>query len=132
MNIVTDWSEFQNFTRDEFKCSFTGKCYMNLEFMQMLQALRTSYGKPMIISSGYRDEMHPVERRKIKLGEHSIGKAADIVCHGAEAYEILSYALSMGFKRIGVSQKGEHGKRFIHLGIGDDTDGLTSPTIWSY
>lgn len=121
-----DWSEFPNFTQAEFMCRHTGKCEMSPEFMCRLQHLRQVYGKPMRITSGYRDRTHPIEAAKSAPGEHSTGHAADVAVQGADALRLVQLALGLGFTRIGVQQKG--GGRFIHLG--DSTD-LPS-TIWSY
>lgn len=52
---VVDWSKYPNFSEAEFRCRHTGKCEMRPEFLAVLQAIRAEYGKPMIISSGYRD-----------------------------------------------------------------------------
>ena len=45
---------YPNFSKAEFDCKHTGKNEMKHSFMSKLQALRTAYGKPMIISSGLR------------------------------------------------------------------------------
>lgn len=119
-----DWSAYPNFTEAEFRCRHCGKVDMKPEFMGKLQALRTAYGKPMSISSGYRCENHPVEKAKPTPGMHSTGKAADIAVQGGEAVDVLKLALAHGFTGIGVQQKGTG--RFIHL------DTREQPTIWSY
>ena len=124
-----DWSIWPNFTEAEFKCSHTGKCRMHAGFMDRLQQLRTRYGRPMVITSGYRDATHPIEARKASPGAHSTGRAADIAVDRGEAYALLKMALELGFTGIGINQKGSG--RFIHL---DDLPGgdHLRPTIWSY
>lgn len=130
MPFVEDWSEFPNFHPDEFRCSHTGWVRMDVEFMRVLQAVRTAYGKPMRITSGYRDPSHPIEAAKgsTSRGEHTYGRCADVACEGVEAVILLKYALAHGITRIGVQQKGS--ARFLHLGIG--APGLANPWIWSY
>jgi len=44
--------------------SILGKNEMKHSFMAKLQALRTAYGKPIAISSGFRDYTHPAESKK--------------------------------------------------------------------
>ena len=46
-----------------------------------------------------------------------------------QAYKVVEVALRFGIKRIGVSQKGDVGARFIHLDM-DET--RAAPRIWSY
>lgn len=99
---------------------------MQPEFMARLQHLRSVYGKPMVITSGYRDPSHPIEAAKQSPGEHSTGRAADVAVSGADAFRLVQLATNMGFTRIGVRQKGEG--RFIHLGNSPDFP----PGIWSY
>lgn len=123
-----NWNDYPNFKASEFDCKHTGLNRMQPEFMDLLQALRTRYGKPMIITSGYRDPMHPVEARKGSPGTHTLGLAADVACHGADAHQILRLALDMGFTGVGVNQHGA--SRFIHLDIA--TAPFSRPTVWSY
>lgn len=124
-----DWSLYPNFSEPEFRCRHTGKCEMKPEFMERLQRLRLAYGKPMKITSGFRDRSHPVEARKVATGAHTLGRACDVAVTGADAIRLLVLAVEMGFTGIGVQQKGEG--RFIHL---DDVPGnrLPRPAIWSY
>jgi uncharacterized protein YcbK (DUF882 family) len=121
-----NWVDYPYFTKAEFDCKHTGKNEMQPEFMAKLQLLREKYGRPMIVTSGYRHWTHPVEARKgHTTGEHTRGTCADIACtSGAERYKIIQLALQLGFPRIGIA------KTFIHLGIGGA--GLPSPTIWDY
>jgi uncharacterized protein YcbK (DUF882 family) len=130
MQTVKDWDRYPNFKEKEFRCSYTGRTYMDVRLMDSLQTLRSIYGKPIVISSGYRDPSHPIEAQKERGGEHTLGLAVDIPCSHQEAYELLSIALSLGFKRVGVSQKGNG--RFLHLGMAEQKDGMVSPHIWSY
>jgi len=126
--MIEDWSRYPNFGRDEFACSHCGDEDMDSDFMDALQELRTKYGKPMTITSGYRCPAHPIEARKSKPGSHASGCAADIGVSRAAAVEILRLALNGPFTGFGVQQKGSG--RFLHL------DNLTTnragQTIWSY
>lgn len=124
-----DWSRWPNFSPEEFRCKHTGKLHMHAGFMDRLQRLRSEYGKPMRITSGYRAPEHPIEAAKAKPGAHSTGRACDIGVQGADAVELLRIALQLGFTGIGVQQKGT--ARFIHLD--DLPDGeFPRPAIWSY
>ena len=120
-----------NFSFEEMACSETGECGMDEATMDRLQLLRSHYGSPLTITSGYRSPRHSIEAAKKAPGTHAKGRAADIACAGVDAFEILTEALVVGFTGIGVKQKGEH--RFLHLDdlkLGEHT--APRPTIWSY
>ncbi|MFM8899144.1 MAG: D-Ala-D-Ala carboxypeptidase family metallohydrolase [Burkholderiales bacterium] len=121
-----DWSRYPNFLEAEFRCKHTAQCCMQPEFMSLLQTIRTEYGKPMTITSGYRHWSHPVEVKKgHKNGEHTMGTCADIACaSGAERFELVRLALKHGISRIGIANN------FVHLGIGGAN--LPKNVIWEY
>jgi uncharacterized protein YcbK (DUF882 family) len=121
-----NWHKFPNFTEDEFKCSHTGKCSMDKDFMRKLQALRTEAGFPFIITSGYRDTTHPIEARKRRGGEHTLGKAVDIAISGENVIVLLALAYEHGFRRFGIKQHGEG--RFVHLGTASSNEGFPETT----
>lgn len=127
MSTLIDWSKYPNFSEDEFKCSHCGEVYMNPEFLDKLQELRTLYGKPLFILSGYRCPEHPIEAKKKRPGTHTKGIAVDIAISGRNAYKLLKLAFKLGFTGVGVRQKGDN--RFIHLDISQD---FPRPNVWSY
>jgi len=131
-----DWSRYPNFSRGEFECSATGYCDMNADFMEQIQILREVYGKPMIVTSAYRDPIeHPIEANKTRPGAHSYGVAADFKVSYGDAYELLAVAIELNvFTGIGIAQKGDPASRFIHLdtATSEMLDGAPRPTIWSY
>ncbi len=125
---MIDWGKYPNFKAAEFRCSHCGAEGIKEGVVAKLQAMRTEYGKPMRITSGYRCPQHPIEARKSTPGAHALGLAADIGVEGAEAHRILGLALKHGFTGIGVQQKGAG--RFIHVDIRNGE--LPGPTVWSY
>lgn len=124
-----DWP-WPNFTPDELRCKETGELNMLHSFMDRLQALRTAYGKPMPVSSGYRSKLHSVERQKRTAGTHAMGCAVDIAVSGRDALRLIELALQHGFTGIGVQQRGEG--RFIHLDDAPNAPHRPRPHIWSY
>ena len=122
-----DWSKYPNFTKKEFDCQETGTNQMQESFMEKLQELRTAYGAPMRVTSGFRDPRHSIEVSKSAPGVHTRGCAVDIACGGQDAYEIMKIALELGFTGIGVQQRGS--SRFLHL---DTYTGDPRPNVWSY
>ena len=126
-----NWNDYPNFRQEEFDCKHSGINEMKPEFIAMLQQLRTTYGKPMMITSGYRDKTHPIEAKKSRPGAHATGQAADIGVDRSDAYKVLKLALEIGFTGIGIKQKGSG--RFLHLdSIEPNTKDFLRPTIWSY
>ena len=119
-----------NFSADELRCKETGELAMLPSFMDRLQALRTAYGKPMPVSSGYRSKLHSVERQKRTAGTHAMGCAVDVAVSGRDALRLIELALQHGFTGIGVQQRGEG--RFIHLDDAPNAPHRPRPHIWSY
>jgi zinc D-Ala-D-Ala carboxypeptidase len=130
--MSVNWNNSKYFKATEFTCSHTSTEKMNQDFIDKLNNLREVYGKPMTVSSGYRDSTHPVEAMKKdpKGGAHVSGKAADILIERGDAFKLLSLAFTIGFTGIGVSQKG--GARFLHLDTIESSPARPRPTIWSY
>ena len=122
----------KNFSNKELSCSCCGENEMNKETLIALQRLRDAIGKPISLSSAYRCPTHNDKISSTgKEGPHTTGKAIDISCSGKMAHEILSFAMirSNTWKGIGISQKGKHKSRFIHL---DTIESDNRPWIWSY
>ena len=127
---MIDWDTSAYFNQHEFTCSHTGKCDMDSNFINKLNELRVAFGKPMRITSGFRDVTHPIEAKKSSPGAHTTGQAADIAVSRADAFDLLSLALTKGFTGIGIQQKGSG--RFIHLDTLKNSPERPRPTIWSY
>ena len=125
-----------NFSYDEMKCSATGMCRVDEDLMDKLQRLREAVGKPLTITSGYRSPDHPIEAAKLAdgkpTGSHTSGKAVDVACERAFAYQVLFAATKLGFTGIGVQQSGSN--RFLHLDVIGSGDGfhVPRPALWSY
>ena len=129
---MINWHKYDDFSKWEFDCSYTKENKMQKEFLDILQQIRTTYGKPMPINSGYRDFTHPIERGKLnrgkEVGAHTYGVAADIAVRGEDAMELFVIAFSYGIRRIGVYQRGQ--ERFLHLDIGDRELNFP-PALWT-
>ncbi|MGI9278190.1 MAG: D-Ala-D-Ala carboxypeptidase family metallohydrolase [Endozoicomonas sp.] len=128
-------SPWPNFTFRELACK-CGQCsavsgrHISPELMGQVQILRDACGFPFEISSAYRCKNHPAEARKKQPGTHAKGLAVDILVNGSQAHHLLSQALKLGtFTGIGISQKGDHHRRFIHLDI---SRAGNRPWVWSY
>ena len=125
-----NWQDYEPlFYKHEFDCHETGENEMRVQFMNALYRLRSELDSPMVITSGYRSPEHSVEASKPKRGEHTYGMACDVACYGELAFRIVSLAPKFGFNRIGIKQRGDFSKRFIHLGMSKE---FPNPTVWSY
>ena len=119
-----------HFSEGEMACSHCGMHPMDEGFMKHLNELRNKVGFPLVISSGYRC---PEYNAKVSFtgtnGPHTTGMAADIAISGEKAFMVAKAAFQLGFKGIGIAQKGV--KRFIHV---DDvvSPEHPRPRVWSY
>ena len=120
------------FSVDELKCKGTDECEMDEGFMKKLEALRHEVNEPMIVSSGYRHESYNQVIGGAKNSPHLYGKAVDVVISGKSAYRLMKLAIQYGFTGIGVSQRGPHEKRFLHIDTMENSDTHPRPWIWSY
>ena len=122
-----------HFKIDEMKCRGTGICEMDQVFMELLEQIRKEYGKPMIVTSGFR---HPDYNEIIsttgRTGPHTFGQACDILVSGNDAMVLQMIAKEMGMTGIGLRQHGPHNKRFIHLDNLPNMPGQKRPWTWTY
>ena len=123
---------WEHFTVDELKCKGTDECHMDEQFMIQLESLRHEFNEPMVISSGYRVLSYNHVLGGAKNSPHRYGKAVDVVVSGKKAYRLIKLAIEYGFTGIGVSQRGPHEKRFIHIDTMENSDDHPRPWIWSY
>ncbi len=98
---------------------------MDEKFMQKLQQLRDKLG-PLPISSGVRCEKHNHDSGGYPKSAHLQSKGADIKIFGPRALALVEEARRIGFSGVGISQKGDHSTRFIHL------DTMPRQALWSY
>lgn len=94
------------------------------QLWRLLDELREKCDFALPISSGYRSPYWDLAKGRSGRGAHTKGLAVDIKINNSYHMRVvLSNALTMGFKGIGV------GKSFIHLDI---MDRQYSPLIWGY
>lgn len=117
----------RNFSKSEFACK-CGNCdsdgsEMNAQFMDKLQQLRDYYGKPMIITSGFRCLEHNQASGGSPKSMHMQGRAADIQCGWSESrHRLLELAFMLHFGGIGIA------KTYIHV----DNRSLDNKRSWPY
>lgn len=132
---MPDWwaKRWPNFSLGEVRCHHCGVAIVVPEYMDRVQALRDACRFPLAATSWYRCPAHNAAVSSTGLnGPHTTGRATDFAVLGLQAFVVVDHATTLGFTGIGVSQKGPHQKRFIHL---DDlgTEGARRrPYVWSY
>lgn len=119
------------FTLSEFACKCCAQAPMDPSFLEEIDELRQRFGKPMVVTSGYRCPKHnAVVSSTGANGPHTTGRAADFRVTHADAHRLLRISLEMGFTGIGVQQKGA--ARFIHIDNLPNAPSQPRPTVWSY
>lgn len=123
------WDDILYFQPQEFDSRDepgSGKTHMDLNFVHVLDLIRSKVGFPLMVNSGYRSPAHNAAVGGVKDSAHMRGVAADIATGTWErTYDVIEAAIECGIRRIGVSLKG----KYVHLDI-DKT--LPSPRMWFY
>lgn len=101
-------------------------------FLKKLNAMRHEAGFAFLVNSGARC---PAYNRKIggaPNSAHTYGKAVDLRAYGAKADKIIELSYKHAMTGRGISQKGQHNKRFIHVDCMDNSPSHPRPWMWSY
>lgn len=100
------------FTDVEHACQHCGKVGITQRLGEKLDQLRAALGRPLTLTSGYRCDEHPIEKRKAKAGTHAQGTAVDIKYSTVrELLSIIKEARRLGFKGLGIHHK------FVHIDL---------------
>ena len=111
----------KNFSSAEMMCSCgCGEDSMDPDFMTILQNIRDDMNRPLRVSSAVRCAKHNSKVSSTgKDGPHVPRKngtaASDIVIAGADALRLIDIARKHGVSGVGISLRGTHSKRFIHI-----------------
>ncbi len=109
----------KNFALSEFACHDGSKEIMiDYELVQLLQKLRDTLSKPIMITSGYRSIAYNKECGGISMSNHLTGKAADIKIAGMTPLQVALAADKIGFKGVGVYPT------FTHVDVQGSTGGM--------
>ncbi len=86
-----DISEF--FNRSEFACSCgCGYDTVDTWLLEALEAIRSHFGKPVVVTSGCRCEAHNEAVGGVKSSQHKKGRAADIQVSTVSPAKVAAYA----------------------------------------
>lgn len=94
-----------NFKVKEFACKDgSDPVFISQELVEVLQKIRTHFGKPVTINSAYRTATHNKKEGGATYSQHLYGTAADIVVSGVKPKEVARYAetLLVGKGGIGI------------------------------
>lgn len=82
-----------NFKVREFACQDgSDTIFISTELAQVLQKIRTRFGRPVTVNSAYRTEAHNRAVGGSATSQHKYGLAADIVVQGVALKEVARYA----------------------------------------
>ncbi len=101
-----------HFSLHEFQCKDgSHQAVLHPQLLQRLQQLRTTLGRPLIITSGYRNPAHNTKVGGSPTSQHLLGTAADIQVHGLSIDGLASQAEAAGFTGIG------RYRTFLHVDV---------------
>jgi len=82
-----------NFKVREFACQDgSDVIFIAPELVEILQKIRSHFGKPVIINSAYRTPSHNKKVGGAAQSQHLYGTAADIVVSGISPKEVVKFA----------------------------------------
>ncbi len=134
MNVTT------HFTENELGCSH---CAQNGEVnlgpwaeegnQLLLEQVRTEFGHPMPVNSGYRCPNHPIELAKENgPGSHTNGLGLDVAVYNERALRLTLCAFYNGWLGIRWQQKGNLNSRFVHMDRAESRPEAPRPHAGSY
>lgn len=114
----------KNFKASEFACKCgCGKALVDEALVSIVQDIRSHFGCPITVTSGYRCPTHNKAVGGSTGSYHTKGQAADIVVQGVTPREVAKYAESKGVKGIGLYETAADGS-FVHV------DTRTAKSFW--
>ena len=94
-----------NFTVAEFACKDgSDPVFVDSSLAALLQKIRDHFGRPVVITSGYRTPAHNAKAGGAKFSQHLYGRAADIRVQDVSVEAVAVYAESLMPDRGGVGR----------------------------
>ena len=105
-----------HFRVKEFACSDgTDTVFVAPELVEVLEKLRTHFGRPVRVLSGYRTETKNKAVGGAAYSRHKYGMAADIAVEGTAPAAVAAYAETLLPDRGGIGVYGT----FVHVDVRD-------------
>ena len=111
-----------NFTVAEFACKDgSDPVFVDSSLAALLQKIRDHFGRPVVITSGYRTAAHNAAVGGAKSSQHLLGKAADFWVEGVPVATVADYAEKLLPGRGGIGRypkDAKHPKRmtgWVHI-----------------
>ena len=83
----------EHFEVREFRCKDgSDPVFVDTELVDILEKIRTHFGKPLVITSAYRTAAHNKAVGGAAYSQHLYGKAADIRVTGVSVEQVAAYA----------------------------------------
>ncbi len=112
---INEFQLTEHFSLVEFQCPCCHTVLLAPRLVLMLEALRQSWGRPLVVNSGFRCRSHNKEVGGVAGSLHLLGRAVDVRVAAAEQERFQRLAASVGFSRALC-----YGKRgFVHLETGE-------------
>lgn len=103
-----------NFRVKEFACSDgSDPIFIDTELVNVLQKIRTYFGKSVTITSAYRTPTHNKKVGGETYSQHQYGKAADIKVQGVSPSKVAQYAEKLLTNRGGIGRY----STFTHIDV---------------
>lgn len=103
---------YKYFKPKEIASKGDGSLLVNIDALTRLDILRELIGKPLYITSGYRDPLHNARVGGVPYSMHKFGKAFDISIKNVDKFKLESLARLVGFTGFGYYQT------FLHVDTG--------------
>ena len=94
-----------NFTVAEFACKDgSDPVFVDSSLAALLQKIRDHFGRPVVITSGYRTAAHNAAVGGSKSSQHLLGRAADFYVEGVPVAAVAAYAETLLPSRGGIGR----------------------------
>lgn len=107
------WSYF---TPEEVACNGTGEIIIHEEALDVIQALRAEWGKPISPTSWYRSVTHNKAVGGAVKSQHLTGGAIDVPLDPSERNDFVTLAKKHGFRGFGYYDT------FMHIDMGESRE----------
>ena len=106
-----------NFKVKEFACKDgSDTVFINTELVELLQRVRTHFGKALNITSGYRTDAYNKKVGGVTYSQHMYGSAADIYINGISPKDIYKYIDALYPNELGLGLYNS----FVHVDVRDN------------